>query len=176
MAMRDEIFNAIEEGGATKQSLLDLTGTTEKGLASQMTYLRMMGKCPMVKEDGTYKIVSTEEWESYKASRVSKTAGKTLTPAEKVERAQKREQRASTALDNAKKRADSDPDNRLFKLQVVKAEAELEISSIELGKAEEELASAPQEETDAADDVSEGPHPTYDEDEVEEEYEGEDLE
>ena len=31
MAMRDIIKKAIEEGGATKESLLELTGTTEKG-------------------------------------------------------------------------------------------------------------------------------------------------
>jgi len=60
MAMRDQIKEAIIAGGATKESLLALTGTTEKGLASQFTYLRMMGTCPMKQEDGTWKIVTTE--------------------------------------------------------------------------------------------------------------------
>ena len=52
MAMRDVIKEAIIAGGATKESLLELTGTTEKGLASQFTYLRMMGSCPKKKDDG----------------------------------------------------------------------------------------------------------------------------
>lgn len=144
MAMRDEIFEAIMKGGATKESLLAMTGTTEKGLASQFTYLRMMGKCPMKQEDGTFKIVSPEEWDAHRASSAGKT-GKVLTPAEKVEKARKREQRATSALDNANKRFENDPDNRLYELQKIKAEAELEIASIELGAAEAALAEAPDE-------------------------------
>jgi hypothetical protein len=143
MAMRDEIKKAIEEGGATKESLLELTGTTEKGLASQFTYLRMMGTCPMKQDDGTFKIVSTEEWEAHRSSGGS--ASKPLTPAERVDKAEKRSKRAATAYDNAKKRYEADENNRLNELKFVKAEAELEIAEIELGKAEAALAEAPDE-------------------------------
>jgi hypothetical protein len=85
MAMRDEIYEAIMKGGATTESLLELTGTTKKGLASQMTYLRMMGKCPMKQEDGTFTIVTPEEWAASRES--SGTPGKILTPEERVEKA-----------------------------------------------------------------------------------------
>ena len=132
MAMRDIIKKAIEEGGATKESLLELTGTTEKGLASQFTYLRMMGNCPMKQEDGTWKIVSSEEWEAHRSS--GGGTGKTLNPAERVEKAQKRSDRASTAYSNAEKRAEANPDDRLAQLKFTKAEAEFEIAEIELGK------------------------------------------
>jgi hypothetical protein len=146
MAMRDIIKKAIEEGGATKESLLELTGTTEKGLASQFTYLRMMGTCPMKQEDGTWKIVTTEEWEAHRSSG-SGVAGKILTPAERVEKAEKRSKRATSAYDNAMARVEANPDDRLLALKFTKAEAELEIAEIELGKAEMLLATeAPPEE------------------------------
>lgn len=134
MAMRDVIREAIMAGGATKESLLELTGTTEKGLASQFTYLRMMGTCPMKSEDGTFKIVSAEEWEAHRSS--GGTSSKPLTPAERLAKAEKRSKRAATAYDNALKRHESDPDNRLNELKFIKAQAELEIAEIELGKAD----------------------------------------
>jgi hypothetical protein len=140
MAMRDEIYEAIMKGGATTESLLELTGTTKKGLASQMTYLRMMGKCPMKQEDGTFTIVTPEEWAASRES--SGTPGKILTPEERVEKARKREQRATNAFTNAEKKKDANPDDRVAELTFVKAEAELEISSILLGQAEEAYRAA----------------------------------
>ena len=153
MAMRDQIYTAIMEGGATKESLLELTGTTEKGLASQFTYMRMCGKCPKKQEDGTFTIISEEEWAEHRAS--SKGAGgKVLTPAERVEKAQKRSNRASTAYTNASKRSDANPDDNLLILKATKADCELQIAEIELGVAEEALRNAPAEEvTDDADEI-----------------------
>ena len=151
MAMRDQIKEAIIAGGATKESLLALTGTTEKGLASQFTYLRMMGTCPKKKEDGTWEIVTTEEWESHRGSGGGSSA--TLTPAERVDKAEKRSKRAASAFDNAKTRHEADVENRLNKLKFVKAEAELEISEIELGKAEEAFMASPPEVEAEADEV-----------------------
>jgi len=142
MAMRDLMKKAIEEGGATRESLLKLTGTTEKGLASQFTYMRMMGNCPMKQEDGTYKIVSSEEWEAQKGSKGPSTY---LTPAERVEKAEKRSSRAATAYDGAKTRYESDKDNKLKELKFIKADAELQIAELELGAAEEIFANAPPE-------------------------------
>jgi hypothetical protein len=144
MAMRDEIHKAILEGGATKESLLALTGTTEKGLASQFTYLRMTGRCPKKQEDGTFKIISPEEWEAHRASSGG-AAQANLSPAKKVENAEKRSKRAASAYDNAKKRNEADPENKLNELKLVKAGAELEIAEIELGIAEKNLADAPPE-------------------------------
>lgn len=138
MAMRDDILKAIKDGGATKESLLALTGTTDKGLASQFTYLRMMGHCPMRKEDGTFTIVSADEWEAHRQT--SGTSAAPLTPEQRLEKAQKREKRASTAYDNAIKRFEADEKNRLNELKKIKAEAELEIASIELGMAEAALS------------------------------------
>ncbi len=143
MAMRDAIKKAIEEGGATKASLLELTGTTEKGLTSQFTYLRMMGNCPMKQDDGTWKIVSTEEWEAHRGAGGATAAN--LTPEQRVERAGKRSKRAASAFDNAKIRHEAKPDDRLTELKFLKASAELEIAEIELGKTEEVFRNTPDE-------------------------------
>jgi len=165
MAMRDEIKVAIEAGGATKESLLELTGTTEKGLASQFTYMRMMGNCPMKQEDGTFKIVTTEEWEAHKASSGSASA-KSLTPEQRVDRCEKRSKRAASAYDNAKKRLEANPDDKLTELKFIKAEAEFEIAEIELGKAEEAYVNQVPEGADEVegDEGDEGDEEPYDED------------
>jgi len=146
MAMRDQIKEAILKGGATRDSLLKLTGTTEKGLASQFTYMRMMGNCPMKQEDGTFKIVTSEEWESHKGSGSGPATN--LTPAQRVEKAEKRSARAATAYDSAKTRYDADPDDKLKELKFIKADAELKIAELELGAAEEVFANAPSEDVE----------------------------
>lgn len=152
MAKRDEIYQAIIEGGATKESLMELVETTDKGLASQFTYLRMMGKCPMKQEDGTFKIVSAEEWEAHKASSAGRSpSGKIRTPAERAEMAQKKADRTATAYDNAKKRSDNDPDNLLLDLKTQWCDLGMQIANIELANAEEVLRNAPPEETEPED-------------------------
>lgn len=145
MAMRDEIKVAIEKGGATKDSLLALTGTTEKGLASQFTYMRMMGNCPMKQEDGTFKIITSDEWDAHKVESGT-AATKNLTPVERVERAEKRSTRAASAFDNAKKRYEADKEVKLNELKYVKANAELQIAELELGAAEEAFANSSESE------------------------------
>ena len=145
MAMRDEIKIAIEKGGATKESLLALTGTTEKGLASQFTYMRMMGNCPMKQDDGTFKIVSIDEWNAHKSESGSASTA-SLTPEERVLRAEKRSARAASAYDNAKKNHEADPTNALKELKFIRADADLKIAELELGAAEETFADSPADE------------------------------
>jgi len=171
MAMRDQIRESIMAGGATKESLLELTGTTEKGLASQFTYLRMMGTCPMKQEDGTWKIVSADEWEAHRGS--GGGAGKILTPAERLDKAEKRSKRAATAYDNAKKRHEANEDDELNRLKFVKAEAEFMIAEIELGKADTpEAHEVPKdEEVEEAEELEalDGDDPVMEENEYEDE-------
>ena len=143
MAMRDAIKKAILEGGATKESLLEMTGTTDKGLASQFTYLRMMGTCPMKQNDGTFKIVSPEEWEEHRSAGGASAAN--LTPEQLVDKAEKRSKRAASAYDLAKTRTEAKPDDRMSQLKFDKAKAELGIAEIELGLAETAFAEAPPE-------------------------------
>jgi hypothetical protein len=165
MAMRDVIYEAIMKGGATRESLLELTGTTEKGLASQFTYLRMTGRCPMKQEDGTYKIISEEEWAALRASSGG-VGTKALTPKERVEKAQKRANRASTAYTNAEAKAEANPDDQIAQLMFQKADAELQISEIMLGQAEEACRAAGDEDSDGGEEEQDN----------DEDQEGEDLE
>jgi hypothetical protein len=140
MAKRDDIKELIERGGATAESLCEAVEVDKKGLASQLTYLRMMGVYPVKDENGVYKLVSEAEWNEIKSARAASGGGNkpVLTPAERLEKAQKREDRCSSALTNAKKRledAESD-EYGLLALNVQKCEIELKIASIKLSQAE----------------------------------------
>ena len=151
MAKRDIILAEIEKGGATRESLMAAADVNDKGLSSQLTYLRWMGKCPMKQEDGTFKIVSAEEWEAHKAA--SGTGfGAAKTPAERLTAATKRVGRASSALDNCKKRLDANPDDKLNQLNFEKAKLELQISEILESRAQAEVDALPDEEPVASDD------------------------
>lgn len=144
MAKRDIILAKILEGGATRETLMDAAEVNEKGLASQMTYLRLMGQCPMKQEDGTYKIVTKEEWDEHRASSGSGPV-KTLSPAERLEKATKRVGRAATALDNAMKRFEAHG-SKLNELNMEKAKLELQISEILEGEAQTAVDNAPADE------------------------------
>jgi hypothetical protein len=140
MAKRDDIKELIERGGATAESLCQAVEVDKKGLASQLTYLRMMGVYPVKDENGVYKLVSEDEWNEIKSARAASGGGNkpVLTPAERLEKAQKREDRCSSALTNAKKRLeDAEVDEYgLLALNVQKCEIELKIASIKLSQAE----------------------------------------
>jgi len=152
MAKRDIILEKILEGGATKESLMEAADVNEKGLASQMTYLRLMGKCPMKQEDGTFKIVSREEWDEYRASSGSK-ADANLTPQERIEKAEKAVTRCVNAADRAKKAAESDPENELKSLQAQVAVLNLKIANIKQGQLEEQFRDELVAETEGVDEA-----------------------
>jgi hypothetical protein len=138
--MREVIYDRIMEGGATKEILMEIAGTTAKGLSSQFTYLRMMGRCPMLVEDDegnkTYKIVTPEEWENHRAEVSANSQKKTLSPEKRLEKAGKRVERAVQGVENTLKRKEANPDNELYDLQYQKAVIENKIANIELANAE----------------------------------------
>lgn len=154
MAKRDLILAALEEGPKSPEQLMEVAEVNKAGLASQFTYLRLMGKFPRKLEDGLVHLVTKEEFEAAKASRGSGKESKPLTPAEKLDKAQKREARASSALDNAKKRAEANATD-YNELNVTKCECELKMASILVGEAEVLVAESPAEEVPA--DVEEVP-------------------
>ncbi len=170
MALRDVIKKAILAGGATRESLLKLTETTEKGLASQFTYMRMMGNCPMKQADGTYKIVSSAEWEAHKGT---PGIAVNLTPAQLVEKAEKKSTKAAAAYDVAKTRHEADLKDKMKELKFIKADAELKIAELELGAAEEVFANSP---PDAVIEGAEGTEGEEVEEGVEEEVDDSHLE
>ena len=139
MAKRDIIYDRIMQGGATREILMEVSETDSKGLASQMTYLRMMGKCPMKQDDGTYKIVSAEEWESYRSEARGRGPAQILTPQQRYDKALAREARASKAFDRAVTAKDNNPGDELRELNYIKADAEFKISTLLVREAEQAL-------------------------------------
>jgi hypothetical protein len=154
MAKRDVILAKILEGGATKESLMVDAEVNDKGLASQMTYLRLMGTCPRKKKDGTYEIVTKEVWEE---SRGAKGAGKALTPDEQIIKGEKKEKSAATAVDRTKALHLKDPENVKGKVKYDIAVLSLQLASIELGELETKFPKAEGEATlaKAATDIAE---------------------
>jgi len=148
MAKRDIILAEIRKGGATKESLMVAAEVNEKGLASQMTYLRLMGTCPRKMEDNTYEIVSREVWDEHRAASGAKS-DTSLTPAERLEKAEKKVNKAITALDRATESANAAPDDDLKALKFQVAKLNVQIASIEQGQLEEQF----RDEVDAKGDA-----------------------
>lgn len=147
---RERVIHLVEAGGATKQSLCEACGFNEKSLASVFAQLRLMGKYNIKDENGEYSLVDEATWNEHRASS-SKVQPKT--PKEAYDAAVKREQRAATAQMNAEKRFNAD-NSRENELRKIIADAELELASILVGKAEENLGAAGIEPDDPSDDFS----------------------
>lgn len=147
---RERVIALVEAGDATKQSLCEACGFNERSLASVFAQLRLMGKYNIKDKNGVYSLVDEATWNEHRASS-SKVQPKT--PREAYDTAVKREQRAATAQMNAEKRfnADSSRENELRKII---ADAELELASILVGKAEENLGATGIEPDGPSDDFS----------------------
>ena len=139
---RDIIKEAIEKGGATRESLMQVAGVNKAGLASQLSYLNLIAKgagtgFPLEDENKVFYLGTKEEYEAKNANRG--TGGKAATPKtpeQILEAARKREDRASSKLTNAKKKAEDNPTEE-NKLRYQIAELELRLASILLGKVEQ---------------------------------------
>lgn len=147
---RERVSALVEAGGATKQSLCEACGFNEKSLASVFAQLRLMGKYNIKDENGVYSLVDEATWNEHRASS-SKVQPKT--PKEAYDAAVKREQRAATAQMNAEKRFNAD-NSRENELRKIIADAELELASILVGKAEEALQTANEPPADVPADAS----------------------
>ena len=60
------ILDAIKAGNATRDSLMKLAGVDTKNLASQFSYLRLMGQYPVKDDNGVYRIATKDEMEKIK--------------------------------------------------------------------------------------------------------------
>jgi len=139
-AKREIIAEAIEAGGATKESLMELVDVNSAGLSSQFTYLRLTGRYPVKGDDGTYTFVSEEEWEAMKMAALERrtTTAPKKTPEERMEALQKRLAKLQAANEKAQERFEKD-DSGLNDLKAQKASIEVAICNIEIATVEEEL-------------------------------------
>ena len=130
------IKDAIEAGGATKESLMELAEVSSASLATNFTYLRLMGFYPVKGEDGTYHFVSEEEWDTIQETRAAaastrKAPGKAKTHEEILNAAQARFTKCEKALATAtEKHAQFDSEVTRLRLQI--ADAELRLAELAL--------------------------------------------
>ena len=150
------IKDAIEAGGATKESLMELAEVSSVSLATNFTYLRLMGFYPVKGEDGTYHFVDEDAWETLQAQRAEtaskrKAPGKAKTPEEVLATAEKRVEKCQKAFDVANEKHEQF-DNEITELRLTIAGAELRLAEIALeaasSAAQSESADPEVEETD----------------------------
>lgn len=154
---RERCIALINAGGATKQSLCEALNINDKSLASIFAQLRLMGHYNIKNEDGTLRLGTFEEYEAAKPAPKPRKESTPKSPEQVLEAAQKRETKAATASTNAKAKYEANP-CRENELRMIIADAELELASILLGKAEaglpDETASA---ECEVCDDPADDP-------------------
>ena len=140
LAKREIIFNAINEGGQTKESLMELVEVNSAGLSSQFTYLRLTGRYPVKGEDGVYSFVSEDEWNTMKEEALSRRAAPApkKSPEERLEALQKRLAKLQAAGEKADERVEKD-DSQLNELKAQKASIEVQICGLEIDAVQEEL-------------------------------------
>lgn len=132
---REKAIALINDGSATKQSLMEALGINDKSLASVFAQLRLMGNFPIKNEDGTFRLGTEADYQAAKPEPKEKKEVVKKTKAELVAAAQKRETKAASAATNAKTKFEADG-SRKNELRMIIADAELELASILLGEAE----------------------------------------
>lgn len=130
------IKEAIEAGNATKESLMKLAEVSSASLATNFTYLRLMGFYPVKGDDGTFRFVNEEEWDSIQAARAEaasnrKAPGKAKTPHEIIDAAEKRLTKCQKAVETAAEKH-ATFDNEITQLREVIANAEYRLAEIAL--------------------------------------------
>lgn len=153
---RDHILHLMEQGTFTREQIIEQTGVTVKSFGSVCSTLRLMGKYPNKKDDGTYHLISKEEYEALTAEKAAKEPKEILTPEQRLERAQKAESKAASALTNRKEKFEKDP-SRENELAFKIAEMELELASIRLSRLETADLPKPVEEPTASPATDEQP-------------------
>lgn len=159
---RTIIIEAINEGGATKESLMKTAEVNAPGFASQLSYIRMSGQYPMVDENGVFYMGTEEDFEASKAARASKPKV-ALSPEEMRTKLEKKSKRAATAQTNAAKKAENNPDDKVIVLKSQVADMQLEICEIELGRHQEEFPDLEDSENVEVEEVEEGDTGSYEE-------------
>jgi len=142
LSKREIILNAINEGGATMETLTVAADCKYESVMSNFSMLRLMGHCPVkdvptdVEGEFTYRIVDRETYDALLADRKAnaKTAGPAKSPREVFAAAQKRVTRCAKTLENAEKSAEGKKD-KLTKLRLKKAKIESEIADFQFDAA-----------------------------------------
>ena len=142
------IIDSIREGGMTAKDLMKAADCNAAGLASQFTYMRLVGDdkvggtCPIKDADtDIYSLVTLEEWEQIKADKkanAGKNKGPAKTPEERLEAAIKREAKNKKTYETKSKAIealDADKVTREMEIRCELADLNHELAVIELDAA-----------------------------------------
>lgn len=129
------ILEAIQEGGATRESLMEAAKCSSASLGTNFTYLRLMGHYPVKNDDDTFSLATEEEWEAIKAERAAKAKTRKTAPAKTPEEvlamAERRIERCQKALDTAETKAEQFEDE-VTDLRLTVAQANMRLAEIAL--------------------------------------------
>jgi hypothetical protein len=141
---REIIAEAINAGGATKESLMAVAEVNSAGLSSQFTYLRLTGKYPVKGDDGFFKFVDEAAWNAMKST--SATSRTTSAPQKSIEERKvaidKKVAKLQEAFDKRNEAYKAEK-NEMNKLRRTKAEAEIQIALLEQAAIDAEIADLP---------------------------------
>jgi len=153
---RTVILEAIQAGGATKESLMELAECSSASLATNFTYLRLMGKYPVKNDDDTFAIVTEAEWAEITADRKAKAVDRKVstpkTPVELFKMAEKRLERCNKALEVAQQKAEHFGDSEIVQLRLTITTAEARLAQLCLDDAAKGLTEADLEALDTTPD------------------------
>jgi len=122
------IKELIEKGGATRKSICDELGISYASLATNFSYLRLMGCYPVKNTDGTLSLTDENGWNDAKAKRDILNS-KTAKPIPERHSALKRRVvKCTDTLEKAQTKLNSKPEDILTQLRLEKAKIELKIA------------------------------------------------
>ena len=131
---REIIKSLIEQGNATKESIMRDAEVSPSSLNTNFLYLRLMGFYPVADaETGVYRLISEVEWNEFQKEKEERAQARKARPTASLKEmflaAVKRNRRAFKTLEFLLEKQKTDT-SELTKLKVIKADAEFKISNI----------------------------------------------
>lgn len=131
---REIIKSLIEQGGATKESIMRDAEVSPSSLNTNFLYLRLLGFYPVADtETGVYKLISEAEWNEFQKEKEERAQARKARPTASLKEmflaAVKRNRRAFKTLEFLQEKQKTDT-SELTNLKTIKADAEFKISNI----------------------------------------------
>ncbi len=142
VANRIRIKELIEQG-KTKKEITDALQISAASLATNLTYLRLMGLFPVVRDDGRMKFISAEENAELQAAKAQskKASAKPRSKMTPAKRAQVAVAKCAKAQAELKTLSEVDADDDVHLMYLERAKIEAKITAYELEVATREAAS-----------------------------------
>jgi len=130
------IKEMIEAGDCTKDKIKEKLEISAASLATNFTYLRLMGHYPITGENDVLSFTDEAGWakiqEERKANATNRKSATAKTPQERYVALEKKCVRTKTAAKNAEERYTNDPDSELLELRSKRADLDAKIAQLEI--------------------------------------------